>query len=110
MLNLESMYVLKISLAFCYMNYIWIQELNIMNNSLTRLYQSHGHPSVTAAVTPVQRSDNTLAMPSPPGTAKLDDDIEKVTFPPCSPKLECKEPHIDSSQSIKEVAESMVCY
>ena len=82
-----------------------------MNNSLTRLYQSHGHPSVTAAVTPVQRSDNPLAtMSSPPGVDNLDNDGEKVTLAPCSPILEHKEPHVEGGQSIKEVAESLVCY
>lgn len=77
-----------------------------MNDSLTRLYQSHGHPSVTTTVTPV---DN--AMESPPGTENLDND-EKVTLGPCSPAIEIehKEPHIDSGQSIKEVAQCLVCY
>ena len=80
-----------------------------MNNSLTRLYQSHGHPSVTTTVTPV---DNAMAtMPSPPGTENLDND-EKVMLGRCSPavEIEHKESHTDSSRGIKKVTQCLVCY
>ena len=83
-----------------------------MNNSLTRLYQSHGQPSVTTTVTLVQRDDNTMAtMPNRPGTENLDND-EKVTLGPGSPavEIEHKEPHITSGQNIKEAAQCLVCY
>ena len=76
-----------------------------MNNSLTRLYSSHGHSSVIATVTSVQGDNNeTTVMRSPPDTQN---DVEKATSIPCSPNHVHEESGI---QSIKELAESVVCY
>ena len=69
-----------------------------MNNSLTRLYQSQGHSAVTAAVTPVQASDNALSGPS-----GGDSDHVEITSAPSSLNPSCKEPHVEGSQSIRNV-------
>lgn len=77
-----------------------------MNNSLTRLYQSHGHSSVMATVTPVQRSNDAATVTTSP-ISTTDDNCEKIAL---AQNLELKESHVDSSQSIKEPTQPMVCY
>jgi len=79
-----------------------------MNNSLARLYQSHSQSLVTAAVTPVQKSDNELAT-DPPVT---DSEHEKVMLTPQSPHFdnnEHNEPPVDGNQKIKATAQFVVC-
>ena len=83
-----------------------MQELNIANCSLTQLYRSHAHPSVTATVSPVQRSNNVLTSTAgPPG---IDNNCDKITLAPCSPNhmREHEEAHL---QGNKETTQSMVC-
>lgn len=81
-----------------------MQGLNIVNNSLTRLYRSHSHSSVTATVAPVQRSDDALeASVSLPDT---DNDCDKVMS---VPHLDHEGSHLDDNQGIKETAQHVVC-
>ena len=62
---------------------------------------------MTAAVSPVQRSDNALT--STAGPTDTDNDSDKITVTPCSPNLEHKDPHVDDSHGNKETTQSVVC-
>lgn len=81
-----------------------MQELNIANRSLAQLYRSRTHPSVTATVSPVQRSNNALT--STAGPPETDNNCDKITLTACSPSLEHEEPHV---QANKETTQSVVC-